>query len=1428
MRVQAAGRDCKGVSMEPAKSDLIENRQIRVFISSTFRDMQAERDHLVTKVFPALRRYCEERDVSFFELDLRWGISEEESKQGKVVDICLKEIQKTRPFFIGLLGERYGWTPSEEERQAIASNTKVFEEYPWINAELDKGTSTTEIEIQEGVLKANEKPNAYFYFRSPKMKTPPGPDFSEQDGSREEQKLRSLKTVLRNQNEYPIQDYDSVEHLGDLVEKDFKALVDRLFPSGALSPLEKQRLEQRTYLKNRTGVYIPVPGLFEKLDDFVEGDGRFLVIGGGPGMGKSALLANWMSGRSSRFSGESSAEKIIYHGIGVSGSGADYRRITGRLINEVRDLYGLEAPLEGSSGDIGSAGSNESPDKQKETLQNLLFEVADRGRLIIVLDGMDKLLDIDNAKGLGWFPALPQNVRVIFSARQNDTVMDSFKRREYPVITVEPLSVENRKRLAVEYLKTFGKGLVAVQLDRIACDAESENPLALRSLLDELRVFGVYEQLDAEIDRYLAAPDIESFFALVLERLEKLFDDDGQGGTNFAAETFALLEVSRAGLSETEILGITGAKPFYWSQLYSALSGHVQSQNGLVSFAHDFIRNAVRQRYLSQPEVERDFRIRIVSRMETSDAVSQNRKYDETPYQLFALKDWDKLYTFLMDLDVFEYINDKDEYELGTYWRALREADAEKYSLGKYLELDGGERDEEELASVYNNIGITIADTLGDYPQALEYFRKALAVWEEALGTKHPNTASSYSNIGFIYEKMGDYPKALEYSLKALAIQEEALGTKHPNTAMSYNNIGALYNGMGDYPKALEYYRKALAVWEEALGTNHPDTAASYNSIGDAYSSTADYPQALEYFRKALAIREELLGTNHPDTAESYNNIGLLYSKMRDYPKALEYSLKALATWKEMLGTNHPNTAMSYNNIGTIYYSMGDYPQALEYFLNALAIQEEMLGINHSDTAQSYNNIGAFYNGMRDYPQALEYSLKALAIREKALGTNHPDTAESYNNTSGLYSDMGDYPQALEYSLKALAIREEVLGTKHPGTATSYNNIGDTYGKMRDYPQALEYYRKALAIQEETIGTKHPDTAISYNNIGDAYKNMRGYPQALEYHRKALTIREETLGIKHSDTAESYNKIGLIYCRRLDDPQALEYFLKASAIREEVLGMNHPDTAVSYDNIGMLYSDMGDYPQALEYSLKALAIWEKVLGTKDVDIATSYSNIGDTYSHMRDYPHTLEFYQKVLAIREEALGTKHPDTAVSYNNIGDTYSNMGDYQRALEYHHKALAIREETLGTKHPNTVESYDNIGVLYSNMGDYPHALEYYLKALAIAEEVGADYLGIDMSYNSIGVLYSNMDDYPHALEYYFKALATREKVLGTNHLRTAESYRNIGDTYGKLGDYPQALNHYQQALEIYLALGDEKGANTVRKRIDRLTSTQQGVPQ
>lgn len=53
---------------------------------------------------------------------------------------------------------------------------------------------------------------------------------------------------------------------------------------------------------------------------------------------------------------------------------------------------------------------------------------------------------------------------------------------------------------------------------------------------------------------------------------------------------------------------------------------------------------------------------------------------------------------------------------------------------------------------------------------------------------------------------MGNYPKALEFYEKSLKIRVKLLGEKHLNTATSYNNMGSVYQNMNKYTEALEYY----------------------------------------------------------------------------------------------------------------------------------------------------------------------------------------------------------------------------------------------------------------------------------------------------------------------------------------------------------------------------------------------------------------------------------------------------------------------------------------------------------------------------------------------------------------------------------------------------------------------------------------------
>src|ERR671924_463305 len=91
-------------------------KTVRVFISSTFRDMQAERDHLVRFVFPRLREQLLPRRIHLVDVDLRWGVTSEQD----ATEVCREIIDECRPRFLCMLGGRYGWGPPGGSRSITA------------------------------------------------------------------------------------------------------------------------------------------------------------------------------------------------------------------------------------------------------------------------------------------------------------------------------------------------------------------------------------------------------------------------------------------------------------------------------------------------------------------------------------------------------------------------------------------------------------------------------------------------------------------------------------------------------------------------------------------------------------------------------------------------------------------------------------------------------------------------------------------------------------------------------------------------------------------------------------------------------------------------------------------------------------------------------------------------------------------------------------------------------------------------------------------------------------------------------------------------------------------------------------------------------------------------------------------------------------
>ena len=111
----------------------------RVFVSSTFSDLKAERDALQENVFPRLREYCQKHGCRFQAIDLRWGVSEEAAADQSTMRICRAEIARCqavtpRPNFVVLLGDRHGWQPLPDEIPAAEFEALL----PHLPAELAK------------------------------------------------------------------------------------------------------------------------------------------------------------------------------------------------------------------------------------------------------------------------------------------------------------------------------------------------------------------------------------------------------------------------------------------------------------------------------------------------------------------------------------------------------------------------------------------------------------------------------------------------------------------------------------------------------------------------------------------------------------------------------------------------------------------------------------------------------------------------------------------------------------------------------------------------------------------------------------------------------------------------------------------------------------------------------------------------------------------------------------------------------------------------------------------------------------------------------------------------------------------------------------------------------------------------------------------
>jgi len=91
------------------KQQLKNPQVVKIFFSSPFGGMEEEREELTRRYWPSIAHLCSQHGLQFAAVDMRWGITAESSDTAQVINICLREIDRS-DMFVGFFGQVIKYT----------------------------------------------------------------------------------------------------------------------------------------------------------------------------------------------------------------------------------------------------------------------------------------------------------------------------------------------------------------------------------------------------------------------------------------------------------------------------------------------------------------------------------------------------------------------------------------------------------------------------------------------------------------------------------------------------------------------------------------------------------------------------------------------------------------------------------------------------------------------------------------------------------------------------------------------------------------------------------------------------------------------------------------------------------------------------------------------------------------------------------------------------------------------------------------------------------------------------------------------------------------------------------------------------------------------------------------------------------------------
>lgn len=488
------------------------HRHINIFVSSTFRDMQAERDYLKKHVLPRLQEELLQYGITVNMTDLRWGIDtsgeDEVAREEKVLHVCLDAISRDRPYFIGLLGGRYGWIPAEDRVDRLL-NALPDEDKGLLHDV--SGKSVTEIEILFGALANHDVfQHSFFFFRNSDVYTSIPEEYKKIYLDTEprlvlksESLKRKISEMCTSNNEadnlfhYGVSwnsSSNAISGLQDFGDKVYNAILrDILGDSMADYSVTSEEYEQNAldaFVIQRTNGFCGRQRVVQSITDFLlnfdpTGRANGYFLSGFSGCGKSSVFSKVYYDLTHR--PESEKVVVLGHSAGLTAASVNPEKMLDRWVARLSDIAGETAD---ATLDL----------KEKfARLNNLVMRLSSKGyRIVAMIDSYDSFRfnvftnDEEQLKTLSFIPGylpfvcttLPGHVEEFVNASPAYRLvdMDMFSRDEAEELVNHALKVS---------VKELSTKILAALLDKRRDDGYPSHisPLWLRmalSILDEM------------------------------------------------------------------------------------------------------------------------------------------------------------------------------------------------------------------------------------------------------------------------------------------------------------------------------------------------------------------------------------------------------------------------------------------------------------------------------------------------------------------------------------------------------------------------------------------------------------------------------------------------------------------------------------------------------------------------------------------------------------------------------------------------------------------------------------------------------------------------------------------------------------------------------------------------------------------------------